>query len=205
MDELKEMEVINFQNHIGVEKSIPFPTLMDENNEKIILQREKRQKQEEFRKTLDEQIKQKRLSQDMLQKPLVGSSLENKSNPFFNSSASNNNIQRYQDILDQFCDIKLKVLNDQNTMANNLMIQKYQNMFNSMIDDKMNKLLQEKQMIKESIDNNSLAQDPQPQKNTVEVNTQTEPNTKPAKKQSVKTAKPKKAVKNSVEVSQKKK
>ena len=129
-------------------------------NEKVKL----RKKQEEYRKMLDEQNELNRRYREKAKQekePLWKESVSpTKSAPFnppmhyMNGSIPNNseqiqqsvdvnNMQKYQEILNEFCDIKTKVINEVNSLKQQQMIQKYQNILNSFIDSKINHVNEE--------------------------------------------------------------
>lgn len=132
-----------------------------EMNEKIQL----RKKQEEYRKMLDEQNELNRRYKEKANKEkdilLKKSTSSTKSTPFnppkqsVSSSVPNNSgqiqpqsidvnhMKKYQEILNEFCDIKNKVFNEVNSLKQQQTIQKYQNILNSFIDSKISKVNEE--------------------------------------------------------------
>lgn len=151
----------NNTNSIQVRNnSLPTPAVSNTNfnfvdNEAIAEKIRIKKKQEEYKKMLDEQNEQNRIYKAHKNKeeknlidlpPIVPSksTLIQSNNIVSNTVSSfplqkSQNVHRYQDILNQFCDDKLNV----NKTKQNQILQKYQEMLNQFVDSKIHQVNEE--------------------------------------------------------------
>jgi hypothetical protein len=107
---------------------------------------DKIKKQEEYKQMLDKQIEEQKMYKSQkyfVKHPPISTPQPNLTN--YNQFPINNNvsnsIERYQNIMEEFYDTKLKILNEQKQKHEQMLIQRYEHEMNAMLDNKLNQLM----------------------------------------------------------------
>ena len=122
---------------------------------------DKIKKQEEYKQMLDKQIEEQKMYKSQkyfVKHPPISTPQPNLTN--YNQFPINNNvsnsIERYQNIMEEFYDTKLKILNEQKQKHEQMLIQRYEHEMNAMLDNKLNQLMnQSENEINDNNDNNA--------------------------------------------------
>ena len=138
-----------------------------EEKQKILIKIERQKKAEEYKKMLDDQMLANQLYKAQnpksekinprLELPVIINPNKNyfdytqtkiKGNQLQNILPENviqaeQNIERYKQILENFCDSKMKILDDKNKVNNELIVKKYNKILNNFLDEKIGNIERE--------------------------------------------------------------
>ena len=138
-----------------------------EEKQKILIKIERQKKAEEYKKMLDDQMLANQLFKAQnpknekinprLELPVIINPNKNyfdytqtkiKGNQLQNILPENviqaeQNIERYKQILENFCDSKMKILDDKNKINNELIVKKYNKILNNFLDEKIGNIERE--------------------------------------------------------------
>ena len=138
-----------------------------EEKQKILIKIERQKKAEEYKKMLDDQMLANQLYKAQnpktekinprLELPVIINPNKNyfdytqtkiKGNQLQNILPENviqaeQNIERYKQILENFCDSKMKILDDKNKINNELIVKKYNKILNNFLDEKIGNIERE--------------------------------------------------------------